>query len=138
VFRRIVVPTDFSPSAQAALELARRHFPQATRRLLHVLDPQRIASTATASVSIRDDREALERELLGRLQAIALPGEECLVEVGLPAETILAQAREWEADLIVMGTHGRTGLAHFLNGSVAERVVRHARGPVLIEHERGQ
>ncbi|MEX2535013.1 MAG: universal stress protein [Trueperaceae bacterium] len=136
MFARILLPTDFSASADAAIGLAREHFPQADRCLLHVLDPQRIATSITSSVSAREDREALERELLARLESQAWPGEECTIEVGTAADTILACAQAWEADLIVMGTHGRTGLAHFLNGSVAERVVRHARRPVLIEHEK--
>lgn len=136
MFTRILLPTDFSPSAQAALDLARRAFPDASRVLLHVLDPQRIANAVTSSVSAKEDREEFEREEWARLQAVATSGEECMVKIGAPAETILAQADVWAADLIVMGTHGRTGLAHFLNGSVAEQVVRHARRPVLIEHER--
>jgi nucleotide-binding universal stress UspA family protein len=136
MFTRILVPIDFSGSADAALDLARRRFPDALRSLLHVIDPQRVASSSLASVSAGDDRRALEDEVLGHLQEIALPGEECAVRVGSAADTILDKARSWEADLIVMGTHGRTGFAHFLNGSVAEQVVRHARRPVLIEHER--
>jgi nucleotide-binding universal stress UspA family protein len=134
MFTRILIPTDFSRSADAALDLARRHFPGAERCLLHVLDPQRIASTPS-SVSSREARDALERGLLGQLRALALPGETCAVEVGPAVETILAKSESWHADLVVMGTHGRTGVALFLNGSVAERVVRHARRPVLIEHE---
>lgn len=136
MFTRILLPTDFSSSAQAALELARGHFPQATRRLLHVLDPQRIAASLTSSVSAREDREALEGELRARLSELAWPGEELALEIGTAADVILSQAESWGADLIVMGTHGRTGLAHFLNGSVAEKVVRFARRPVLIEHEK--
>lgn len=136
MFERILVPTDFSPSAEAALDLARRTFPDATRLLLHVLDPKRIASQLESSVSAKEEREAMEGDLLARLGGIARPGEETAVRVGTAPETILDQARSWDADLIVMGTHGRTGLALFLNGSVAERVVRHARRPVLIEHER--
>lgn len=103
---------------------------------MHVLDPQRIAAALTSSVSARDDREALERDAEEQLEALARPGEARAVRVGVAAETILQQADVWGADLIVMGTHGRTGLAHFVNGSVAEQVVRHARRPVLIEHER--
>ena len=51
---------------------------------------------------------------------------------GLPETEILNIAREWEADLIVMGTHGRSGLDHILAGSVAEQVIRHAEIPVLV------
>lgn len=54
------------------------------------------------------------------------------IEEGKANEVILKVAGEWEADLIVLGTHGRTGLSHLLMGSVAEHVVRHAKTPVLI------
>jgi len=136
MFRRILLPTDFSGSADAALELARTHFPDALRCLLHVVDPQRLASGVMGSVSAGEERRAFEAKVLAQLEALAIAGETCAVRVGPAADTILEKARSWDADLIVMGTHGRTGLAHFLNGSVAEQVVRHARRPVLIEHER--
>jgi nucleotide-binding universal stress UspA family protein len=54
------------------------------------------------------------------------------VEEGKPFEEILKVAEEWQADLIVLGTHGRTGLSHLLMGSVAERVIRHSKKPLLI------
>ncbi|QEC66258.1 universal stress protein [Panacibacter ginsenosidivorans] len=54
------------------------------------------------------------------------------VEKGKPHEEILKVAQEWEADLIVMGTHGRTGLAHLFMGSVAEKIVRHSEKPLFI------
>lgn len=54
------------------------------------------------------------------------------IEKGVPHEVILKVAEEWEADIIVIGTHGRTGLSHLLMGSVAEKVIRHATKPVFI------
>lgn len=54
------------------------------------------------------------------------------VEVGQPYEIILKVATEWEADLIVIGTHGKSGISHLLMGSIAEHVVRHSKIPVLI------
>lgn len=54
------------------------------------------------------------------------------VEEGKPYEPILKVAEEWEADLIILGTHGRTGLSHLLMGSVAEKVVRHSTKPLFI------
>jgi len=135
MFVKILLPTDFSPSSEAAMRLAREHFPEAERCLLHVLDPKRIANELASPVSSKDERDAMEREILEQLRAVARPDEAAVVRVGTAVETILAQAEGWGADLIVMGTHGRTGVAHFMNGSVAERVVRLARGPVLITHE---
>jgi nucleotide-binding universal stress UspA family protein len=54
------------------------------------------------------------------------------VEEGKPFEIILKVAEEWEADLVVMGTHGRTGLSHLIMGSVAEKVIRHSAKPLFI------
>lgn len=54
------------------------------------------------------------------------------VEEGKPFEMILKVADEWGADLIILGTHGRKGLSHFLIGSVAEKVIRNSQKPVLI------
>ena len=54
------------------------------------------------------------------------------VEEGKPFETILKVAEEWDADLIVLGTHGRTGISHLLMGSVAEKVIRHSVIPSFI------
>ncbi|MBC7915913.1 MAG: universal stress protein [Pyrinomonadaceae bacterium] len=53
-------------------------------------------------------------------------------KLGNPKEEILNTADEWNADIIILGTHGRTGFDHFLSGSVAEKVVRKAKCPVLI------
>ena len=61
-----------------------------------------------------------------------------LVEVGLAAEKIIEAAKEKDADLIVMTTHGRTGLSHALMGSVAEKVVRQAPCPVLTIKPKGE
>lgn len=54
---------------------------------------------------------------------------------GLPKDEILATAEKWGADLIIIGTHGRTGIAHLLLGSIAEYVVRHATVPVMVVPE---
>jgi hypothetical protein len=59
------------------------------------------------------------------------------IRVGQPAQTITAYAKAAGIDLLVMGTHGRTGLSHLLMGSVAEHVMRHAPCPVLTLRERG-
>lgn len=54
------------------------------------------------------------------------------VEEGIPHEIILNVAKEWDADIIVLGTHGRTGFSHLIMGSVAEKIVRHSEIPVFI------
>ncbi len=54
------------------------------------------------------------------------------VEEGKPYEVILNVAKEWDADIIVLGTHGRIGLSHLIMGSVAEKIIRHSEKPVFI------
>lgn len=140
LFRKILVPYDFSPAAKAALavadQLAARH--RGALTVLHVIAPvypvSGFAGAGELPVWIPPDdlqaetRARLTEEVgrtLGRRGARAV----CKVIVGDPYHCIVAAARR--ADSIVMGTLGRTGLAHLVIGSVAEKVVRHSPVPVL-------
>jgi nucleotide-binding universal stress UspA family protein len=83
--------------------------------------------------------EAVRKQIEERLGALASqisPSAETCIRAGQPYYEITAAARELEVDLIVITTHGRTGLKHALLGSTAERVVRHAPCPVLTVRER--
>lgn len=144
---RILVPTDFSDASDAALAYARgvsRQF-SASIHLLHVFDDPFASGTFVADgiglmpVELRESlfKEARDR-LADRLAAHAqsVPGSSSALVVGPAARRIVEYADENEMDLIVMGTHGRGGLAHALLGSVAERVVRTARCPVLTTRSR--
>jgi len=133
--RSILVPVDFSkPSLDAlphALALARQYKAQLT--LLHVIEPFHPDMLIDTTQSQRDARVAAH-ERLGKLadatkKAWTRTGRE--LRTGAPVTTILALAKRTNADLIVMGTHGRTGLKRGFIGSVAERVVRHAPCAVL-------
>jgi len=133
--RSIVHPTDFSANSQAAWEmacaLARDH--GARLLLIHVEAP--LASFAelgaVAPLPIPMDRVGLERKLAEiRPTDSNLPVTRVLLE-GNEALEINKFAAENHADLIVMGTHGRTGLGRLLTGSVAETVLRKASCPVL-------
>jgi nucleotide-binding universal stress UspA family protein len=139
--RTILVPTDFSEDAQAALTAARDCLALAgagTRViLLHVYHvPAEYRSYGPSSTFVKLTEELAERfrsrldELAGPLRD---PDHEVEVECvqGIPPEVIVRRAEELGADLIAMGTHGRSGMAHLLLGSTAERVVQHARCPVL-------
>jgi nucleotide-binding universal stress UspA family protein len=136
---RILVPTDFSEDATAAfqyaLELARTF--RAHVHLLHVIeDPvaagmwsSEVYTTEIAGLQIklvRDAEERLKREIPPDAGRVSTE-----VRSGGATQQILDAARERDADLIVMGTHGRTGVAHVVMGSVAERVLRRAPCPVL-------
>jgi nucleotide-binding universal stress UspA family protein len=141
-FSRILVPTDFSPASDAALVTAKDVAERfgASIHLLHVLeDPYSTAAFATEVYGYLPPglRESWQRDAEQRLATLLPPGERIryggstTVTFGSPARTIIEHAAETGSDLIVMGTHGRGGMAHLLLGSVAERVVRTARCPVL-------
>jgi nucleotide-binding universal stress UspA family protein len=134
-FQRILHPTDFSqPAAQAfvvARALARDHGAQMT--LLHVA--QRPV-TNIGGMPVPPPLPPIEWEVLkAQLDAIVKSNPdlriECRCVEGSPASAILDIAKETGCDVIVMGTHGRTGVNRLLMGSVAEQVVRSATCPVL-------
>ena len=120
---RILVPTDFSPLSTLALEhaIALASLCRASIHLIHV--------HADAAPPVDDDEPRLEA-LVSRCRgdAIVVTSRTC---VGHPATTIVQEAADRAVDLIVLGTHGRHGLAHLMLGSVAEQVVRTAPCPVL-------
>jgi nucleotide-binding universal stress UspA family protein len=74
----------------------------------------------------RESHHLLINKLAGNKQVLSF------IEEGKPSEVILEAADNWQADLIVMGTHGRTGISHLLMGSVAEKVIRYSKKQVLI------
>jgi nucleotide-binding universal stress UspA family protein len=138
LFRRILVPHDFSKPADRALAVAADLARDAGGRLtvLHALVPYPVTGLTPAEgvpfIAPRDlVKPALARlretvrEALGR----RAPAFVCRVVVGDPARRIIEAARN--ADSVVMATEGRTGLTHLLIGSVAEKVVRQSPRPVL-------
>ena len=135
--RRILHPTDFSEPATAALEVAISMAEEygAELSLLHVCEPLMVmAGEGFPQIPPNDAEEALAR--LNSIEVPLPPGRlfRHLV-VGEPAAEIVREANEGSCDLIVMGTHGRTGLNRLLMGSVAEGVSRHAPCPVLTVRE---
>ncbi len=138
-FRHVLVATDFSECSKVALdtaiELARRY--SAALTLVHVfaIPVYPYMDVVPMAVDIETPaREAATEELRKALAAARtqLPtAVAVLKQAGAVWEQILAAAREVGADLIVLGTHGRTGVSHALIGSVAERVVRNSPVPVL-------
>ncbi len=136
--RRILYPTDFSENAAAAWPYALQMAGQlgATLLLLHVAPgPSPAPETFLSAEQWREVFAAQRKEAEAQLKMLASTAAgvraEVLVTRGVPFLEIARVAGERKADLIVMGTHGRTGLAHALMGSVAERVVRMAPCPVL-------
>jgi nucleotide-binding universal stress UspA family protein len=135
MFARILVPTDFSAPSETALaygrEIADRF--DAALHLIHITENPFLRA---AVVDRRSLEEAPVRWLQERLtDSDRRRGAVAIVEQSdEPASEILRYAKSANIDLIVMGTHGRTGLARVVLGSVAEAVVRGAPCPVLTVH----
>jgi nucleotide-binding universal stress UspA family protein len=138
MFARILVPIDFSDPSDVAFaygrDLAKRF--DAALHLLHVTDNPFLRAVVGDR---RSHEEAPARWLQDRLtDAERRRGAVAVVEQSdEPADEILRYAKTAKIDLIVMGTHGRTGLARVALGSVAEAVVRAAPCPVLTVHSAG-
>lgn len=137
LFRHVLVPHDFSDAADEALQTAAELADEAGGRLtvLNVVaptylisDPMFTASLPPPEAAVPDVRASLEQRVGRVLKSRKVPFK-VAVQVGHPAETIVETASK--ATLVVMSTHGRTGVSHLLLGSVAERVVRLSSTPVL-------
>jgi nucleotide-binding universal stress UspA family protein len=135
--KKIIVPLDFSSASESTIDYASMIAEKfaATLILVHVIES--LPYSVTDTFQIVEHRRALKTlasSLLGNLsddlRARNLDVKTHLVW-GNPAREILAKARREKADLIVMGTHGRSGLPHMVMGSVAEKTVRLSRIPVL-------
>lgn len=144
MFDRILIPTDGSdevgPAVEMALGLAQTH--DATLHVLFIVDqPTSISGTGEGFSGLDNLLETLEEEGHQITEAIAEQAEDSGVDTepavrrGNANEDILTYANEHDIELIVMGTHGRTGVKRALLGSVTERVVRHSETPVLTVHQ---
>lgn len=134
--RRILVPIDFSQNARQALRFAVPLAEQIGARisLLHVAEPVVYPMEMTVVVTnVQATRNATRRHLVELGQKLVPPKlrGQMIVRGGQPYFEIAEVAREKKADLIVLTTHGYTGIKRILLGSSAERVVRHAPCPVL-------
>ncbi|WP_435181785.1 universal stress protein [Halorussus sp. AFM4] len=136
MYDRILVPTDGSDQSERAferaLDLALTY--DAELHLLNVVDVSALTGEFDG-MAVVDRLEEAGRGIVHRLRDRAreagVDTVETLVREGIPYSTILEYADDNDVDLIVMGTHGRTGLDRYLLGSVTERVVRKSDVPVL-------
>lgn len=147
-YKHILVPLDSSELAELALEdafsLAALNHAEVT--LLHVIPPIENVLAAETGHPIFIDQKwdshkavALRylKEICARMQCPDVRVN-FAIEMGLPAETIIEYGQEHPVDIIVMATHGRSGLQRWVYGSVADKVLRGARVPVLLVRARKQ
>lgn len=139
--RTVLVPTDFSRDAElstsVALDLLAKQPGETTLVLLHVYHlPYEYTAYGSIPTSLdyfKDVEGAAEERLRELAEPLASEGlsVKTVAREGYPPEVIVGEAEASGADLIALGTHGRSGLTHLLLGSTAERVVQHASCPVL-------
>lgn len=136
-YRKILIAVDDSPIAEkvasAGFQLAQQ--PNTEIALLSVVDTTFLMTDG--GVTPKEIAEIIKNDFKKSQQLLIDKVFKdykiwTFVEEGKPYEKILKVATEWSADLIVIGTHGRTGISHLLMGSVAEHVVRHSKTPILI------
>ena len=137
-YSKILIAVDSSEySMQAAkkgFELA--HQLDAKVALLYVIDRSKALGNIDAGISAEQSLLILKKEAEQTLdELVAMYNGNSVMTFmpeGIPSKDILKTAMVWEADLIIVGTHGRTGLLHLLVGSVAEHVIRHSKIPVMV------
>ncbi|MFP5042512.1 universal stress protein [Parasediminibacterium sp. JCM 36343] len=147
--KKILIALDDEPSAEkvalAAVQLVEAL--QAEVAIASIVEPRvmmtesdmtEIGMIMHSATNVEAEVEDILKKEFGQMQhTIAqklFPGKEVelFIEDGSPYEAILKVAEHWGADLIVMGSHGRTGLAHLLMGSIADKVIRHSPIPILV------
>jgi nucleotide-binding universal stress UspA family protein len=151
MYSRILVATDGSETSELAIEQAARlaKDQHAQLRIVHVVEQSRLAFAAAGPVAV--DLEGILEALRKSGQAALDRGRAIAQKAGVQAEAAIVgddavddrvamvlseEARRWNADLIVLGTHGRRGINHLLMGSVAEAVARVAPAHVLLVRAR--
>jgi universal stress protein A len=144
IWKTILVPHDFSSSANHACAVARDEAKTHGARviLVHVIDlPYQMAPESSMIATATEEPVSMKEyasrgaekhldDIAARLSKDGIQPTK-FIRFGRPHDEITKLAEEAKCDLIIMGTHGRTGLAHLLVGSVAERVVRTSKVPVL-------
>lgn len=140
-FRRLFVATDLSPTGNLALPLALAEAARGAKILLfHAVEPAYVVAAGMGPegpVAVYDQALTRRQALKERLELTRLagghPGVKVLVlESAKPYQAIVREARRFKTDLLVMMTHGRSGLSKLLFGSVAQKVLAHYKGAVML------
>jgi universal stress protein A len=136
--QHILCPIDFSPPSRNALRYANEFAKAMNAKItaMHVIQPQPIAADINVPYippetemeqAAKDNMAHLIREIVSEGVLV-----EQVLAFGLPSECIIEQAKKGNVDVIILGTHGRSGISRLLMGSTAESVIRHATCPVLV------
>lgn len=140
--KTILVPVDFSDNSLAALRYSIRFAARfgAALRIIHVIEPPTFMSNIQNVPLVLSNEQvaAQTHKELDSLVASHVPDSitsSKVVRTGVPYDEIVSEARQTGVDLIIIATHGYSGLKHAVMGSTAERVVRHAPCPVLVVRE---
>lgn len=138
-FKRILIAVD---SSTCSMRAAKKGFAlanqlKATVALLYVINKRKETVSADLGITPEESQTILlKRAEETMVQLIRMyDGEEEVLRFtpeGIPQDEIIATSIQWDADLIVMGTHGHTGLMHLVMGSVTEHVLHHAKCPVMV------
>lgn len=137
-FRKILIAVENSAysfnAAKVGIELS--HALGAQVAFIYVINDALVMRDPEGGITPAEITMSLRKKAAETLdQVIKMYGEHDVVHftpIGIPHEEVLVTAIEWEADMIVMGSHGRTGLSHLLMGSVSEQVLKRSQIPVLI------
>lgn len=144
MYKKILVPLDGSLTSKKglaeAIRLATYH--HARLRLIHVVDVFVVTPTLASGIStddiyrsVRESGAKLLRDATTLVQKHRLKADSAMFEIGssqTAADIIVAQAKKWRADIIVIGTHGRRGISRIVMGSDAEQIIRCSPVPVLL------
>jgi nucleotide-binding universal stress UspA family protein len=138
--KKILFCTDFSENSKPAWKLAKDYAEafQAELLLLHVVDYKEFPGYVDWMEKLREIREEIEASANEHLQVMAkecspmVKGVKTFCRIGATARQVAELAKQESVDLIVVGTHGRTGVKHLVMGSVARSVLKTAHLPVLI------
>jgi universal stress protein A len=140
--KKVIVPVDFSDCSEKTVRyaLAFAEGSKAEVVFVHIVEPYTptpemlLIDVASIESAAHRTAKKLLRRIVAKSELITQCSSE--IRIGKPWVEIIRLAKELDADLIVVSTHGRTGLAHVLLGSTAEQIVRHAGCPVLVVREK--
>ena len=133
--RRVLAAVDLSYAAAPTLTVARRYSDlfHAELRVLHAIEPLPVLPEAPPPPSLQDYEELLESELKEKVwPLVGDPAVHKLVRHGPPEQVLAAEAKAWQADLIVVGCHGKGWVDRMLLGSVTERLLQHLAAATLV------